>query len=58
MKTARFVLSCHSVGTSLPEDLLVNGKFLNMDIVPMQMHVYRLSHGCYPVAAMILVRLC
>jgi len=35
------------------EDLLVNGKFLNMEIVPMKMCVYRSC--CHPVAAMILV---
>ena len=35
------------------EDLLVNGKFLNMEIVPMQMRVYKSC--CHPVAAMILV---
>ena len=35
------------------EDLLVNGKFLNIEIVPMQMRVYRSC--CHPVAAMILV---
>ena len=35
------------------EDLLVNGKILNMEIVPMQMRVYRSC--CHPVAAMILV---
>jgi len=35
------------------EDLLVNGKFLNMEIVPMQIRVYRsCSHS---VTAMILV---
>jgi len=35
------------------EDLLVNSKFLNIEIVPMQMRVYR---SCsHPVAAMILV---
>ena len=35
------------------EDLLVNGKFLNMEIVPMQMRVYR---SCsHLVAAMLLV---
>ena len=35
------------------EDLLVNSKFLNMEIVPMQMRVYKSC--CHPVAAMILV---
>ena len=35
------------------EDLLVNGKFLNMEIVPMPMRVYKSC--CHPVAAMILV---
>jgi len=35
------------------EDLLVKGKFLNMEILPVQMRVYR---SCsHPVAAMILV---
>jgi len=34
-------------------DLLVNGKFLNMEIVPMQMRMYRSC--CHPVAAKILV---
>jgi len=33
--------------------VLVNNKFVNMEIGPMQMHVYRLC--CHPVAAMILV---
>jgi len=33
------------------EDLLVNGKFLNMEIVPMQMRVYRSC--CHPVAVTI-----
>ena len=32
-------------------DLLVNGKFLNMEIVPVQMRVYKSC--CHPVAAMI-----
>ena len=35
------------------EDLLVNGKFLNMEIVPMQMCVYRSC--CHPVVEMIFV---
>jgi len=35
------------------ENLLVDGKFLNMEIVPMQMLVYRSC--CYPVATIILV---
>ena len=36
------------------EDLLVvNGKFLNMEIVPMPMRVYKSC--CHPVAAMILI---
>jgi len=35
------------------EDPLVDGKFLNMEIVPMQMRVYKSC--CHPVAAMILV---
>ena len=37
------------------EDLLVNGKYLNTEIVPLQMRVYRSC--CHPVAAMILVML-
>jgi len=35
------------------EDLLVNGKFLNMEIVPMQMRVY--TSCSHQVAASILV---
>ena len=35
------------------ENLLVNDKFLNMEIVPMPMSVYKSC--CHPVAAMILV---
>jgi len=35
------------------EDLLINGKFLNMDVVPEKMLVYKSC--CHPVAAMILV---
>jgi len=35
------------------EDLLITGKFLNMDVVPEKMRVYKSC--CHPVAAMILV---
>ena len=35
------------------EDLLINGKFLNMDVVPEKMCIYKSC--CHPVAAMILV---
>jgi len=35
------------------EDLLVNCKFLNMEIVPMPMHVYK--SRCHAVAVMVLV---
>jgi len=38
------------------EDLLINGKFLNMEIVPVHMRVYRSC--CHPVAAMIRVMYC
>jgi len=35
------------------EDLLINGKFLNMDVVPEKIRVYKSC--CHQVAAMILV---
>jgi len=48
---ARFVPNIIGQPSLTNEDLLVNGKFLNMEIVPMQMRVYRLCS--HPVAAMI-----
>jgi len=49
----RYVINIIGPPSLTNEDLLVNGKFLNMEIVPMQMCVYRLCS--HLVAAMILV---
>jgi len=49
----RYVCNIIGPSSSTNEDLLVNGKFFNMEIVPMQMRVYR---SCsHPVPVMILV---
>jgi len=49
----RYVYNINGQPSLTNEDLLVNGKFLNMEIVPMPMSVYKSC--CHPVAAMILV---
>ena len=49
----RYVSNIIGLPSLTDEDLLVNGNFFNMEIVPMQMRMYR---SCsHPVAAMILV---
>jgi len=49
----RYVSNINGQPSLTKENLLVNGKFLNMEIVPMHMCVHR-SYS-HPVAAMILV---
>ena len=49
----RYVSDIISQPSLTDEDLLVNGKFLHMEIVPMPKRVYK--SGCHPFAAMILM---